>query len=65
MTPATITIGLTILELILTKGVPFAFNVIKEWEKRDPTFSDIDALHALVKPPKEMFPAFISEGDGI
>ena len=53
MTANTIKIGITILELILTKGLPYVADVIESWRKVDPSFEDITKLHDLVKEPIE------------
>ncbi len=44
-----------IVELILKYGVPGALQVIADWDIKDPTIEDIEALRTRVQKPEEYF----------
>lgn len=52
MTPQLI---LAIVAIAVEKGVPALVSILNAWKKEDPTFEDIDKLHALVKRPESYF----------
>ena len=42
-----------IIELLVTRGIPVALDVIDRWRKEDPTMSDWKALKAEMKHPDD------------
>lgn len=44
-----------LFNLIVSKGIPAAAAVMAAWQKQDPTMSDINALHAIVRRPESYF----------
>jgi len=45
----------SLLEVMLTKGLPAVADIMVAWQKEDPTFQDIDKLHDIVKNPRKYF----------
>lgn len=44
-----------VVSLIVEKGIPAAVAVLTAWQTQDPTLSDINALHSIVKRPESYF----------
>ena len=44
-----------LFNLIVTKGIPAATEVMVAWQKQDPSMNDINALHAIVRRPESYF----------
>ena len=45
----------SILQLLINYGLPAALNIIKTWDKDNPTLEDIEALRDMVPPPDHYF----------
>ena len=50
MDPAAI---VTIINFLITKGIPSTIKVLKAWEKIDPTFEDFEKLKGMMKRPED------------
>ena len=50
MNPAII---ITIIGLLLDKGVPATINILEAWKKKDPSLSDLIALQSTMKRPED------------
>ena len=53
MTPATASLVIALIGLVLEKGLPAAMALMNSWDKEEITLEDIQALKDLVKPPEE------------
>lgn len=53
MTPATASLIIALIGLVLDKGLPAALALMQSWDKEEITLEDIQALRELVNPPEE------------
>jgi len=55
MTPAAAAFIVAITELVLKYGVPAAVKIIQEWEVKNPTAADFQALAKMARKPETYF----------